>query len=93
MWKFGHSDTYGSVGYDTLHSDDVGKIGHHLWPLVRDIVAKIDELLFKENMGAFPHWPTLERFDPSKKPLNKIEFSDGNTFLSIMKVRGGSQML
>lgn len=86
LWDFGHTKTYGSNGYEKLHSDDGGKNGHHLWPLVRDTVCKINEAEFNENMGKFPPWPNLEKFDPTKKPASMIDFSDGNTFLALLKV-------
>jgi len=32
LWDFRFSDPYSAYGYDTLHSDDLGKWGGHLWP-------------------------------------------------------------
>ncbi|KZV97954.1 hypothetical protein EXIGLDRAFT_810450, partial [Exidia glandulosa HHB12029] len=87
LWDFGHTKSYASNGYEKLHSDDGGKIGHHLWPLIRDEVVKLDEARFNRNMGMYPPWINLEKFDPMKKPASLIDFSDGNTFVSLLKVR------
>ncbi|KZV79960.1 hypothetical protein EXIGLDRAFT_817958, partial [Exidia glandulosa HHB12029] len=85
LWDFGHTRSYAANGYEKLHSDDGGKIGHHLWPLIRDQVVKLDEAGFNRNMGMFPPWINLEKFDPMKRPASLIDFSDGNTFVSVLK--------
>ncbi|KAJ7858830.1 hypothetical protein B0H14DRAFT_3085032 [Mycena olivaceomarginata] len=36
LWGFRFLDPYAAYSYDTLHSDDLGKWGHHLWPLLLD---------------------------------------------------------
>ncbi|KAJ7076269.1 hypothetical protein B0H15DRAFT_805714 [Mycena belliarum] len=41
LWDFRFSDPYAAYSYDTLHSDDLGKWGHHLWPL---LLARLEEL-------------------------------------------------
>lgn len=33
-----NSDPYQSYSYDTLHVDDTGKFGNHLWPLVLKVL-------------------------------------------------------
>jgi hypothetical protein len=33
------SDPYEAISYDTLHADDTGKWGKHLWPLLQDTLA------------------------------------------------------
>lgn len=40
LWKLGFSDPYQAYSYDTLHSDDGGKFGRHLWPLLLDVLEK-----------------------------------------------------
>jgi hypothetical protein len=34
LWDFHFSDPYKAISYDTLHSDDLGKWGKHLWVLL-----------------------------------------------------------
>ena len=34
LWDFCFSDPYKAISYDTLHSDDLGKWGKHLWVLL-----------------------------------------------------------
>ncbi|KAJ7827364.1 hypothetical protein B0H14DRAFT_3720925 [Mycena olivaceomarginata] len=38
---FRFSDPYAAYSYDTLHSDDLGKWGHHLWPLLLDVIEEL----------------------------------------------------
>ncbi|KAJ7105815.1 hypothetical protein C8R44DRAFT_886281 [Mycena epipterygia] len=61
LWDFRFSDPYAAYSYDTLHSDDLGKWGAHLWPL---LLEKLEELKakgpFAENMRRFPRWPDLK---------------------------------
>ncbi|KAF8980125.1 hypothetical protein BDQ17DRAFT_1517813 [Cyathus striatus] len=38
LWDFQFSDPYAASSYDTLHSDDLGKWGKHLWNLVLEIL-------------------------------------------------------
>ncbi|KAJ3488350.1 hypothetical protein NLJ89_g11626 [Agrocybe chaxingu] len=40
LWGFRFSDPYKAVSYDTLHSDDIGKWGKHLWPLLLAVLEK-----------------------------------------------------
>lgn len=44
LWDFRFSDPYKAISYDTLHSDDLGKWGKHLWVLLLKPVL--------ENAGA-----------------------------------------
>jgi hypothetical protein len=41
MWNFRFSDPYQAVGYDLLHFDESGKWGHHLWPLILDLLEEL----------------------------------------------------
>ncbi|EJD36747.1 hypothetical protein AURDEDRAFT_139983 [Auricularia subglabra TFB-10046 SS5] len=86
LWDFAHSDPYAAYGYDLLHSDDLGKFGHHLWPLLRNWL-KVNNLAATVNLNAaaFPPSPGLERFPIDSKPICKLDFSDGETFFSIEK--------
>ena len=40
LWAVQNSDPYKAYSYDTLHSDDLGKWGKHLWPLLLDILER-----------------------------------------------------
>jgi len=36
MWKHAFSNPYRALRYDPLHSDELGKWAHHLWPLIKN---------------------------------------------------------
>ena len=38
LWEFRFSDPYKAISYDTLHSDDLGKWGKHLWALLLKVL-------------------------------------------------------
>jgi len=38
LWDFRFSDPYVASSYDTLHSDDLGKWGKHIWKLLLDVL-------------------------------------------------------
>ena len=40
LWDFQFSDPYRAYSYDTLHSDDLGKWGKHLWELTLSILEE-----------------------------------------------------
>ena len=40
LWDFRFSDPYKAYSYDTLHSDDLGKWGKHLWELTLSILEE-----------------------------------------------------
>ncbi|KAK7034357.1 hypothetical protein R3P38DRAFT_2385072, partial [Favolaschia claudopus] len=65
-----------------LHKDDVGKNGHHFWPLVLEVLETISgKGTFAKNMRKFARWPELKHFNQ----VTTIHFSDGETFYHIMK--------
>jgi hypothetical protein len=41
LWEFGHSDPYKAVSYDTLHWDDGGKFGRHLWVYIKQVLTDL----------------------------------------------------
>jgi hypothetical protein len=43
LWDVRFSDPYSAYSYDTLHSDDLGKWGHHLWRLLLDELEKLKQ--------------------------------------------------
>ncbi|KAJ7797350.1 hypothetical protein B0H14DRAFT_3093169 [Mycena olivaceomarginata] len=82
LWNFRFSDPYAAYSYDTLHSDDLGKWGHHLWPLLLDELEKLKQKgPFAENMRRFPRWPDLKHFNQ----VTTVHFTDGQSFYDILK--------
>ncbi|KAJ6493758.1 hypothetical protein DFH09DRAFT_1337978 [Mycena vulgaris] len=82
LWGFRFSDPYAAYSYDTLHSDDLGKWGHHLWPLLLDALQDIGgKGTFAQNMREFSRWPGLKHFNQ----VTTIHFTDGQTFYDILK--------
>lgn len=41
LWDFKFSDPYRAYSYDTLHSDDLGKWGKHLWVLLLVVLEEL----------------------------------------------------
>ncbi|KAJ7461103.1 hypothetical protein FB451DRAFT_1341275 [Mycena latifolia] len=82
MWNFRFSDPYQAVSYDLLHFDESGKWGHHLWPLILDLLGEL-RLLTKmtDIMGQFPRWRNLKHIDD----LATKDFTDGQTHFDILK--------
>ncbi|KAJ7766860.1 hypothetical protein B0H16DRAFT_1661404 [Mycena metata] len=82
FWLLPNSDPYSANLYDLLHSDESGKWGKHLWPLLLDVLK---ENGFKGrltlNMGKVPRWPSLKHF-PN---VTTEEYTDGQAFLDILK--------
>ncbi|KAJ6453504.1 hypothetical protein C8R45DRAFT_1192699 [Mycena sanguinolenta] len=82
LWNFRFSDPYAAYSYDTLHSDDLGKWRHHLWPLLLEELENIKQkCAFAENMRRFPRWPGLKHFDE----VTTTHFTDGQSFYHILK--------
>ncbi|KAF8798517.1 hypothetical protein BYT27DRAFT_7122716 [Phlegmacium glaucopus] len=46
LWDFRFSDPYQAYSYDTLHSDDLGKWGKHLWVLLLNVLEENDGQAF-----------------------------------------------
>jgi hypothetical protein len=42
LWDFRFSDPYKAISYDTLHSDDLGKWGKHLWDFLLTVLEDAD---------------------------------------------------
>ena len=41
LWDFRFSDPYKALSYDTLHSDDLGKWGKHIWELLLQVLEDL----------------------------------------------------
>ncbi|KAJ7464184.1 hypothetical protein FB451DRAFT_1352911 [Mycena latifolia] len=82
LWGFRFSDPYAAYSYDTLHSDDLGKWGDHLWTL---LLAVLEDLggkgTFAKNMREFPRWPGLKHFNQ----VTTVRYTDGQAFYDILK--------
>ncbi|KAJ7662424.1 hypothetical protein B0H14DRAFT_2658885 [Mycena olivaceomarginata] len=42
LWGFRFSDPYAAYSYDTLHSDDLGKLGDHLWDFLLEVLEELE---------------------------------------------------
>ncbi|KAI4294699.1 hypothetical protein K525DRAFT_290407 [Schizophyllum commune Loenen D] len=82
-WDIAFSDPYRALSYDTLHSDDLGKWGDHLWELLLDVVSKIEggSRRLDEYMRNFPRWQSLKHFSN----VTSKHFADGQSFFDILK--------
>ncbi|KAJ7823684.1 hypothetical protein B0H14DRAFT_2597711 [Mycena olivaceomarginata] len=82
MWNFRFSDPYQAVSYDLLHFDESGKWGHHLWPLILDLLGELRLLTeMTDIMSKFPRWRNLKYIDD----LATKDFTDGQTHFDILK--------
>ncbi|KAJ7266539.1 hypothetical protein C8J57DRAFT_1068778, partial [Mycena rebaudengoi] len=64
LWEFRFSDPYAAYSYDTLHSDDLGKWGHHLWDLLLESLDEVNgKGTFAKNMRELARWPSLKHFN------------------------------
>ncbi|KDR80463.1 hypothetical protein GALMADRAFT_92870 [Galerina marginata CBS 339.88] len=82
LWDFRFSDPYAASSYDTLHSDDLGKWGKHMWELLLTVLeasGKKGELT--RNMASFPRWSNLKHFSN----VSTTTFGDGQAFYDILK--------
>lgn len=41
LWDYRFSDPYKALSYDTLHSDDLGKWGKHIWELLLEVLEDL----------------------------------------------------
>ncbi|KAJ7082343.1 hypothetical protein C8R43DRAFT_1092786 [Mycena crocata] len=82
FWSLSNSDPYESYTYDVLHSDDLGKWGKHLWPI---LMRALEERGFKGrltmNMAAMPRWPGLKHF-PN---VTTIDITNAEVWYDILK--------
>ncbi|KAA1474760.1 hypothetical protein DENSPDRAFT_906474 [Dentipellis sp. KUC8613] len=82
FWSIANSDPYAALSYDTLHSDDIGKWGKHLWPLLLQVLSNMKESeMLATNMNLVPTWPGLSHFSC----VTDIEYTDGNKHFDILR--------
>ncbi|KAJ7840312.1 hypothetical protein B0H14DRAFT_3696576 [Mycena olivaceomarginata] len=53
MWNFHFSDQYQAVSYNLLHFDESRKWGHHLWPLILDLLGELPTKDFTDGQTHF----------------------------------------
>ncbi|KAJ7687365.1 hypothetical protein B0H17DRAFT_1136283 [Mycena rosella] len=83
LWSFAYSDPYEAAAYDCLHFFDGGIWGRHMWVLLKDHL-QLNGLAtaFNKNMNDFPRWRDLKHLSSP----TTIDYSDGQTFLDILKI-------
>ncbi|KAJ7331509.1 hypothetical protein DFH08DRAFT_814819 [Mycena albidolilacea] len=82
LWSLCGSDPYDAISYDTLHADDSGKWGKHLWPLLQEVLAASGlKGMITANMAKVPRWPGLKHFDN----VTTKDINDGQSWLDIEK--------
>ncbi|KAF8998003.1 hypothetical protein BDQ17DRAFT_1391785 [Cyathus striatus] len=85
LWDFQFSDPYVASSYDILHSNDLGKWGKHLWPLLLEIFEKTirNRSLSKLslNMNKFLCWRSLKHI----KNVANVSFTNGQCYYDILK--------
>ncbi|KAJ7715086.1 hypothetical protein DFH07DRAFT_1015398 [Mycena maculata] len=82
FWSLEGSDPYDAISYDTLHADDTGKWGKHLWPLLQDVLSRSGlKGMITANMAKVPRWPGLKHFEN----VTTKDINDGQSWLDIEK--------
>ncbi|THU83642.1 hypothetical protein K435DRAFT_689141, partial [Dendrothele bispora CBS 962.96] len=82
FWSLPHSDPYKAVSYDTLHKDDLGKFGKHIYPVLVKVLE--DGGLagkLNQNMNQIPSWVDLKHFHQ----ITTLEYVDGKDMFHILK--------
>ncbi|KAJ7842906.1 hypothetical protein B0H13DRAFT_1909633 [Mycena leptocephala] len=83
LWSFAYSDPYEATGYDCLHFFDGGIWGRHMWVLLKEYLQTNGLATdFNSNMDKFPRWRDLKHLSSP----TTIDYSDGQTFLDILKL-------
>ncbi|KAJ7934178.1 hypothetical protein B0H13DRAFT_2494823 [Mycena leptocephala] len=82
FWSLCGSDPYEAISYDTLHADDSGKWGKHLWPLLQEVLSRSGRKgMITANMARVPRWPGLKHFEN----VTTKDINDGQSWLDIEK--------
>ncbi|KDR73369.1 hypothetical protein GALMADRAFT_72471, partial [Galerina marginata CBS 339.88] len=53
LWDFRFSDPYAASSYDTLHSDDLGKWGKHMWELLLTHFSNVSTTTFGDGQAFY----------------------------------------
>ncbi|EGO29424.1 hypothetical protein SERLADRAFT_433403 [Serpula lacrymans var. lacrymans S7.9] len=74
FWSLHYLDPYLLVSYDKLHSDDLGKWGKHLWPLLLSVLAEDGvKGQLARNMRNVSRWRNLKHFGN----VTTVDYADG----------------
>ncbi|CUA68688.1 hypothetical protein RSOLAG22IIIB_08058 [Rhizoctonia solani] len=79
------TNVFKALSYDTLHTDDLGRWGKHIWPLLKAQIQDEGSELFDEfnlRINAVPAWPDLHHF-PSALSM---DLADGSKYADLLKV-------
>ncbi|QRW00089.1 hypothetical protein RhiJN_28107 [Ceratobasidium sp. AG-Ba] len=80
------TDIYQALSYDTLHNDDLGCWGSHLWETLKDYIAENcppgTSTDFENKIDAVPPWPDLNHYPNALR----IAFSDGTKYEDLLRV-------
>ncbi|KAF8593737.1 hypothetical protein BDV93DRAFT_516331 [Ceratobasidium sp. AG-I] len=79
------TDPFRAFSYDVLHTDDLGRWGKHLWPMLQDFfedLTRNDRVDFEARLDAVPSWPELNHF----RNALSLTFGDGRKFEDLLKV-------
>ncbi|KAG8689331.1 hypothetical protein FRC08_010999 [Ceratobasidium sp. 394] len=79
------TNVFRALSYDTLHTDDLGRWGKHLWPLLKETLkaepADVQDMPNK-RVDSVPPWPDLNHFSDALS----MEFSDGTKYEDLLRV-------
>ncbi|KAJ6489261.1 hypothetical protein C8R47DRAFT_1320312, partial [Mycena vitilis] len=89
LWGFRFSNPYAANAYDTLHADDDGDFGHHLWLLTLDVLEEIETYYSLWIAVEFARWPGLKHFNQ----VTTVHFTDGQSYYDIEKLPPGNSAL
>ncbi|THU84437.1 hypothetical protein K435DRAFT_870260 [Dendrothele bispora CBS 962.96] len=82
FWSLPHSDPYKAISYDTLHKDDLGKFGKHIYPVLVRVIEEAGLTgKLNQNMNQVPSWSNLKHF----RQITTLEYVDGKDMLHILK--------
>ncbi|QRV94457.1 hypothetical protein RhiJN_22475 [Ceratobasidium sp. AG-Ba] len=79
------TNIFEALSYDTLHNNDLGRWGHHIWPMLKEELDKYHSSVtneFDSRINAVPPWRELNHF----MPASSMGFSDGTKYADLLKV-------
>ncbi|KAG9123766.1 hypothetical protein FRC07_014025 [Ceratobasidium sp. 392] len=80
------TNVFHALSYDTLHNDDLGRWGGHIWPMLKDFISEHCSRSvsndFEARIAAVPSWPELNHY-PSALSMG---FSDGGKYKDLLRV-------
>ncbi|KAB5587934.1 hypothetical protein CTheo_8624 [Ceratobasidium theobromae] len=78
------TNVFEALSYDTLHCDDLGRWGKHIWVLLQEQLKEESSEIsaeFNAHIDAVPPWPELNHFPHALS----VEFSDGTTYEDLLR--------